>query len=174
MIIRTERDEDAPAIRVLTAAAFENAPHSSGTEAAIVDALRDAGALTLSLVAESEERIVGHVAFSPVTINGEAGRWFGLGPVSVDPTEQRRGTGQALIWDGLERRKAAGAEGCVLLGDPAYYRRFGLISDPKLRYGDVPPEYFQRLSFTGVEPEGEVAYHSGFNAGQSGSTGAEP
>ncbi|QRM30475.1 GNAT family N-acetyltransferase [Microvirga sp. VF16] len=163
MIVRPEMAEDAPAIRALTAAAFEGAPHSSGTEAAIVDALRDAGALTLSLVAETQGRIVGHVAFSPVTINGEAGRWFGLGPVSVEPAEQRRGIGQTLIREGLERLKALGAEGCVLLGDPAYYRRFGFVSDPKLRYGEVPPEYFQRLSFTGSEPEGEVAYHAGFD-----------
>jgi putative acetyltransferase len=163
MIIRPEIAEDAPAIRAVTAAAFKGAPYSSGTEAAIVDALRDAGALTLSLVAEEQGRIVGHVAFSPVTINGKAGGWFGLGPVSVEPAEQRRGIGQALIRDGLERLKSAGAEGCVLLGDPAYYGRFGFISDLRLRYGDVPPEYFQRLSFTGIEPEGEVAYHVGFN-----------
>ena len=168
MLIRPENAADAPAIRALTDAAFRNAPHSSGTEAAIVDALRDAGALTLSLVAESEGRIVGHVAFSPVTIDGRAGGWFGLGPVSVEPARQRLGIGQALVLDGLERLKAAGAEGCVLLGDPAYYQRFGFVSDPRLRYGDVPPEYFQRLSFTAVEPSGEVAYHPGFGARRSG------
>jgi putative acetyltransferase len=164
MIFRPERDGDAPAIRAVTAAAFKDAPHSSGTEAAIVDALRDAGALTLSLVAESEDRVVGHAAFSPVTIDGKADRWFGLGPVSVEPAEQRRGIGKALIREGLKRLAAAGAEGCVVLGDPAYYRRFGFISDARLRYGEVPPEYFQRLSFTGAEPEGEVAYHPGFDA----------
>jgi putative acetyltransferase len=163
MVIRPETADDASAIRAVTSAAFKGAPYSSGTEAAIIDALRNAGALMLSLVAEEQGRIVGHVAFSPVTINGKAGRWFGLGPVSVEPSEQRRGIGQALIRDGLERLRAAGAEGCVLLGDPAYYRRFGFVSDPKLRYGEVPPEYFQRLSFTGAEPEGEVAYHPGFD-----------
>ena len=163
MIIRHEMADDVPAIRAVTAAAFKGMLYSSGTEATIVDALRDAGVLTLSLVAEKQGRIVGHVAFSPVTINGEAGRWFGLGPVSVEPAEQRHGIGQALIREGLERLRATGAEGCVLLGDPAYYRRFGFVSDPKLRYGDVPPEYFQRLSFTGIEPEGEVAYHAGFD-----------
>lgn len=166
MIIRPEMAGDAPAIRAVTAAAFRDAPHSSGTEAAIVDALRDTGALTLSLVAERQGRIAGHVAFSPVTINRQAGRWFGLGPVSVEPAEQRRGIGKALIRDGLERLRDAGAEGCVVLGDPAYYRRFGFVSDPNLRYGDVPPEYFQHLSFTGSEPAGEIAYHPGFDAGR--------
>ncbi len=163
MIIRPEADGDTPAIHALTDAAFRDAPHSSGTEAAIVDALRDAGALTLSLVAEEQGRIVGHVAFSPVTINGEAGRWFGLGPVSVEPLEQRRGIGQALIREGLDRLRNTGAEGCVVLGDPAYYRRFGFVSDPKLHYGGVPPEYFQRLTFTGAMPEGEIAFHAGFD-----------
>ena len=163
MIIRPEIAEDAAAIRAVTAAAFKDAPYSNGTEADLVDALRDAGALALSLVAEKQGRVVGHVAFSPVTINGEAGHWFGLGPVSVEPAEQRRGIGQALIRGGLERLRAEGAEGCVLLGDPAYYRRFGFVSDPKLRYGEAPPEYFQRLNFTGAEPEGEVAYHAGFD-----------
>ena len=163
MIIRPEADGDTPAIHALTDAAFRDAPHSSGTEAAIVDALRDAGALTLSIVAEEQGRIVGHVAFSPVTINGEASRWFGLGPVSVEPLEQRRGIGQALIREGLDRLRNTGAEGCVVLGDPAYYRRFGFVSDPKLHYGDVPPEYFQRLTFTGVMPEGEIAFHAGFD-----------
>jgi putative acetyltransferase len=164
MLICPENGADACAIRALKDAAFRNAPHSSGTEAAIIDALRDAGVLTLSLVAKSEGHIVGHVAFSPVTINGKSGGWFGLGPVSVEPARQRRGIGQALILDGLERLKASGAQGCVLLGDPAYYQRFGFVSDPRLRYGDVPPEYFQRLSFTGVAPSGEVAYHPGFGA----------
>jgi putative acetyltransferase len=163
MIIRPERDGDASAIRAVTAAAFKDAPHSSGTEVAIVDALRDAGALTLSLVAEEQDRIIGHVAFSPVTINGEAGRWFGLGPVSVEPAEQRRGIGQALIQEGLERLRAADSEGCVLLGDPAYYRRLGFVSDPSLRYGEVPAEYFQRVSFTDSEPTGEVRYHPAFD-----------
>src|SRR5688572_3089081 len=164
MMIRVENVDDESAIRAVTAAAFKSAPQSSGTEAAIIDTLRDAGALTLSLVAEQQGRIVGHVAFSPVTINGEVGRWFGVGPVAVEPAQQRRGIGEALIRDGLERLRRMGAEGCVVLGDPAYYRRFGFVSDPELRYGEAPPEYFQRLSFTGIEPAGEVAYHVGFKA----------
>jgi putative acetyltransferase len=164
LIIRPETAADSGAIRAVTLAAFTSAPHASGSEAAIVDALRDQGAMTLSLVAEMGGRIVGHAAFSPVTIDGLSDRWFGLGPVSVAPAEQRRGIGQALIREGLARLAAAGAQGCVVLGDPAYYRRFGFVSDAKLRYGDMPPGYFQRTSFTGAEPSGEVAYHAGFNA----------
>ncbi len=177
--IRPERSDDADAIRAVTRAAFAGAAHSSGTEAAIIDALRAAGVLTVSLVALQNGAIVGHVAFSPVTIDGQAGAWFGLGPVSVQPDRQRAGVGQALIRQGLDRLKHLNAEGCVVLGDPAYYGRFGFKSDPALRYADVPPEYFQWLAFAGAMsagamsagamsasamPRGEVAYHPGFAA----------
>ncbi len=164
MEIRPERVEDVDAIRVLTTAAFRGKEYSSQTEAAIVDALREAGALTLSLVAVDENEIVGHVAFSPVTINGEGSGWYGLGPVSVRPDRQRQGTGQALITDGLARLEHLNAAGCVLLGDPAYYHRFGFRTDPALQLPGVPPQYFQTLAFTPVSPQGTVAYHPGFDA----------
>jgi len=163
MQIRPERPEDIDTIRNLTAAAFKDMIYSSQTEAAIVDVLRSAGALTLSLVAIQENELVGHVAFSPVTINGEAKGWYGLGPVSVRPDRQRRGIGQALIRDGLNHLRRMDAQGCVVLGDPGYYSRFGFMSDPRLRYGDAPPEYFQCLGFTAAIPRGEVAYHSAFS-----------
>lgn len=164
MKIRAEQPGDIDTIRLLTQAAFENAPHSSQTEAAIVDALRDAGALTLSLVGLEGDEIVGHVAFSPVTINGEDGDWYGLGPVSVWPDRQAKGIGQALIREGLAQLRQRNAGGCVVLGDPGYYSRFGFSSDPDLQYGDIPPEYFQRLAFGAALPKGEVAYHPGFDA----------
>ena len=97
MNIEQERPQDASAIRALTQAAFEGVAYSQQTEARIVDALRAAGALTISLVAMVEDRIVGHAAFSPVEINGVAGGWYGLGPVSVSPALQGQGIGQALI-----------------------------------------------------------------------------
>jgi len=100
-------------------------PFSDDTEARVIDALRVAGALARSLVATQGGEVVGHVAFSPVTINGEAGDWYGLGPVSVWPDRQRRGIGQALIREGRRRLQGMGAGGCVLLGDPAYHARFG-------------------------------------------------
>jgi putative acetyltransferase len=164
MEIRFEQSEDLAAIRTLTFAAFENAPHSTQTEAAIIDALRAAGALTISLVAVDAEVLVGHVAFSPVTINGEVSGWYGLGPVSVRPDRQRKGVGRALIQTGLDHLRAMNAQGCVVLGDPLYYGRFGFISDPNLRYGNVPPEYFQRLAFSDEVPRGEVLFHPGFDA----------
>jgi putative acetyltransferase len=163
MQIRPERPQDAPTIRALTDAAFKGMPFSDQTEAAVVDGLRAAGALTLSLVATEDEDIVGHVAFSPVTIDGVAGDWYGLGPVSVWPGRQRSGIGMALIGEGLRRLRSLKAGGCVLTGDPAYYARFGFENDPELTYAGAPPWAFQRLSLDGSRPRGEVHFHPAFD-----------
>lgn len=162
MKIRHEEFSDIQAIRAVVADAFTDAPHSSGTETAIVDALRRDGALTISLVAEDEGEVIGHVAFSSVAIDGVATGWFGLGPVAVRSDRQRSGIGQALIRAGLDELRKQGAQGCVVLGDPAYYARFGFSSDPALRYGDVPAEYFQRFGFGQEQPRGMVDYHRAF------------
>lgn len=163
MNIRPEQRADAAGIRALTTAAFTGKPFSDGTEAAVIDALRAADTLTISLVADDAGEVVGHVAFSPVTIGGQPGNWYGLGPVSVAPGRQRQGIGSALIHEGLAQLRALGAGGCVLLGDPAYYCRFGFVNDPALRYGDVDPRHFQALHFAGDSPSGEVAFHPAFD-----------
>jgi putative acetyltransferase len=163
MQIRPERPEDAATIRALTEAAFDGMPFSDQTEARVIDGLRRAGALTLSLVATEADEIIGHVAFSPVTVNREAVGWYGLGPVSVWPARQRGGIGLALIRDGLQRLQALGAGGCVLLGDPAYYRRFGFESDPDLFNVGAPPGAFQCLTLNGPRPKGEVSFHPAFD-----------
>lgn len=165
MQIRLERPQDASAIHALTDAAFAGKPFSDGTEASVIARLRAAGALALSLVATEDGAIVGHVAFSAVTIDGEVGDWYGLGPVSVWPARQRGGVGQALIREGLSRLRAMGAGGCVLLGDPAYYRRFGFEHDPGLRYAGGPAWAFQCLTLKGVRPRGELRFHPAFEGG---------
>lgn len=168
MQIREERPGDAAAIRALTDAAFATAPRRGGNEADIVDTLRARGDLALSLVAAGGGRIVGHIAFSPVTVDGAGGGarngWFGLGPVSVLPARQRQGIGSRLIRDGLDRIRAEGAAGCVLVGDPGYYGRFGFGSDGALTYGDVPAEFVQWLSFGDQTPRGAVQYSPAFEA----------
>ncbi len=164
MIIRDEQPSDIDAIRDITTAAFATMPYSSQTEAAIVDALRAARALTVSLVAESDGEIVGHIAFSPVTIDGQDIGWFGLGPVSIRPDQQQKGIGSTLIRDGLKRLQGINAAGCVLMGDPAYYRRFGFENDPALRYNDELAQYFMRLVLAGPPAAGQVAFHPGFDA----------
>ncbi|USG59565.1 N-acetyltransferase [Sneathiella marina] len=165
MELRTERKEDIETIRQLTNAAFKDMPFSNQTEAAIVDALRYHDALTISLVGVDGDNIVGHIAFSPVTINNLEDGWYGLGPVSVWPDRQKQGIGSALIREGLQKLKDLGAKGCVLLGDPNYYSRFGFECDPELKYTDAPAEYFQRLVFITPAPKGAVKYHSAFEQG---------
>jgi putative acetyltransferase len=163
-LLRPETPADVQAIHRLTAEAFRSAPHTSGTEAFIVDALRHAGALTLSLVAEEAGLLVGHVGLSPVEVSDGSSGWYGLGPVSVLPSHQGRGIGSALVRDALARLRAMGASGCVLLGEPAYYGRFGFEADPALVLAGVPPAYFQVLAFNGVVARGEVKFHPGFEA----------
>ena len=122
-------------------------------------ALRSAGALTVSLVAEQEGELFGHVAFSPVTIGQEDRGWFGLGPVAVQPGHQNRGIGSKLIEAGLAQLRSSGASGCVVLGEPEYYARFGFRADPRLTFPGPPPEYFQALRWSDHSAQGEVAYH---------------
>ncbi|MEH3119249.1 MAG: N-acetyltransferase [Methylorubrum populi] len=164
MNIRPERPDDIADVQAVTAAAFKDAPYSEQTEPAIITALREADALSLSLVADDDGEVIGHVAFSPVTIDGKSGKWFGLGPVSVEPNRQRRGIGKALICAGLDQLRSFGADGCVVLGDPDYYGRFGFVSGSDLTYEGVPAPYFQSLVFGGEKPNGLVAYHPGFAA----------
>ncbi|WP_180168055.1 GNAT family N-acetyltransferase [Acinetobacter sp. YH12035] len=166
IIIRDERLEDILAIVKLTRAAFQNTDHSSHTEQFIVNALRTHGQLTISLVALENNQLVGHVAISPVTISsGETG-WYDLGPISVLPAKQGQGIGTLLIRVALDRLQQLGAEGCVVLGDPQYYGRFGFKAFPELYLKDVPPEYFQVIAFNGSIPHGEAVYHEAFNATQ--------
>lgn len=163
MILRDEQSGDEAAIAALTTAAFFGTEHSDGSEAAIVERLRADRALALSLVAEAADgTLIGHLALSPVTISDGMQRWYGLGPLAVAPEKQRQGIGSALIHEAFARMQAAGARGCVVLGDPAYYGRFGFAHDPALAYPGPPPAYFQRIVFTGDAPQGEVRYAPAF------------
>lgn len=163
-VIREEAPSDAAAIHAVTAAAFLNAPHTAHTEQFIVEALRKAGALSISLVAEHDGEVVGHVALSPVSISDGSTGWYGLGPISVKPELQRRGIGILLMQAALRLLRDRGAAGCVLVGDPAYYSRFGFKPEPGLVLPDVPPEYFQALPFGPSLPRGVVAFHEAFSA----------
>jgi putative acetyltransferase len=162
--IRPEEAADIESIRQVTQAAFATVPYSSQTESAIIDALRQANALTLSLVAVQNDHVVGHIAFSPVTINETNQGWYGLGPVSVHPDCQDKGIGGRLIREGLHRLIKLGTKGCVVLGEPGYYQRFGFEHDTALRYEEAPAEYFMRIVFDGPAPTGRVTYHVSFSA----------
>ncbi len=164
LTIREEAPADIPVIETVTIAAFLDAPHTSHTEQYIVSALRRAAALTVSLVAELDGVVVGHVALSPVVISDGSAGWYGLGPISVLPAHQRCGVGSALMYAAIEALQRKGAQGCVLLGDPRYYARFGFRNDPSLTLADVPPEYFQALFLGTNRPQGQVSYHASFEA----------
>lgn len=162
MIFRAERPGDEANIAAVTAAAFAGMPHSDGSEPAIIAHLRDAGDLSVSLVAESDGEIVGHIAFSPVTFSTDETGWYALGPLSVLPEYQGQGIGGQLIRKGLDKLGSLDACGCVLLGDPALYSRFGFIQDHKLSSPGLPPEYLMALALRGQVPSGMLNFHAAF------------
>ena len=163
MNIRPETSNDFKAIEDVTLATFTGLFSDNPTEHLIINGLREAGMLSLSLVAEKDEKVVGHAAFSPVLINEENIGWYGLGPISVLPELQKQGIGSALITDGLKKLRAMGAKGCVLEGSPDYYQRFGFRSYPGLTYEFAPaPKYFMALPFYEEVPDGKVEYHKSF------------
>jgi len=164
-VLRVEEPQDANAIDGVIARAFAGHPHSDGSEPRIVRDLRTSGALSLSLVAvergpAGDERVVGHVAFSPVGPSDGTPDWYGLAPISVEPDRQRAGIGAALIREGLARLRARAAAGCVVFGEPAYYERFGFAPCPALAYPGGPAAHFRALAFAGALPRGTLDYHA--------------
>ena len=162
ILIRSENEADSSEIHQIITSAFLNDPMSDGREAQIVALMRRDSALTLSLVAEIDGEVVGHISFSKVTINGEFNDWYGLAPVSVVPSHQHKGLGSKLINKGLMLLKSLGGKGCVVLGEPEYYQRFNFKFIPQLILEGVPPKYFMTLLFEGKVPSGHVKYHSAF------------
>lgn len=163
--IRPETPADVAPIHDLTDAAFAN---STAHEALIVSSLRAASSLTLSLVAVdlSSSRIIGHVAFSPISITPATTKtWLGLGPISVAPDRQRQGVGRRLIEEGLARiKEMEDVQGCVLLGSPEFYGRFGFEAGRGLVLKGVEEKYFMSLLLDGGEcPQGEVKFHEAFD-----------
>ena len=162
--VSNEKSGDEARIHQVTEQAFLSAPHTDHTEQFIVNVLRRSGALTISQVAKADGVIIGHVAISPVTLSGGATGWFGLGPISVLPEFQGLGIGSKLMQSSLAALEDMGASGCVVLGDPAYYGRFGFKVVDGLLFPGVPVEYFQALLFYDELPKGEVSYHEAFSA----------
>lgn len=162
LVLRAERPTDAVRINALTIAAFREAAHRDGTEQYIVAALRRRGELALSWVAERRGELIGHVAVSPVSISDGSTGWYGLGPLSVSPAHQRRGVGSRLMATAIAALGDRSARGCVVLGDPGYYGRFGFRAEPELVLAGVPPEYFQALCLVRPLPGGSVVYSAAF------------
>ena len=136
--IRDEQPGDAVAVREVNRQAF-----GQDDEGRIVDALRDNGAASLSLVAVDSGAIVGHIMFSPLSVGPVVGA--GLGPMAVVPGHQRQGIGSRLVKAGIERLRSTGCPFIVVIGHPSFYPRFGF--QPAAVYAltcewDVPPEVF--------------------------------
>ena len=136
-------------------------------EADLVHRLRAAGALAHSLVAEQDGALLGHVALSPVSVQGAfMPGVLGLAPLAVHPDHQRQGTGSALVEAAIAAAKADGAKLIVVLGEPDYYRRFGFrpagglgFTCPWPQAGDA----FQALVLRPPAPRGLVRYHAAFD-----------
>jgi putative acetyltransferase len=159
--IREERPVDAEAIRIVNLAAF-----GTTTEADLVESLRRHGAPIISLVAEEEPNIVGHIMFSPVTLDGQGPpALMGLAPMAVVPARQRRGIGASIVVEGLERCRHINAGAVVVLGHAEYYPRFGFV--PASRFSlrceyDVPENVFMVRELHGGALKGvsgTVRYH---------------
>lgn len=161
MDIRPETPGDYDTIFRLTQKAFEPMPFSEGKEAQCVKRLREDGDLTLSFVASEDTELVGHIAFSPVFLDEIGNGWYALGPVSVWPHLQGRGIGKALVDHGLMKLKEMEANGCILIGDPKYYSRFGFVGDGRIAYRNLPKEIVQWISFNGDQPSGILKYSPG-------------
>lgn len=161
--IREELPADHDRVRRVTELAFRGREYADGDEQDVIDRLRAAGALALSLVATRHGEVVGHIAFSPATAGDGSSPWFALGPVSVLPDFQRQGIGSALVRRGLSELGEKGALGCILVGDPEYYRRFGFRASPDSAPDDEPKEYFMVKPFAPVEPGGRFNFHDAFH-----------
>ena len=161
-IIRHEQADDFEAIREVTKLAFTGMPFADGDEHELTDALRTAGVLAVSLVAERHGQVIGHVAISVAFPEDGSLGWYALGPASVHPAHQGSGAGSALIRKGLEELETLGASGCILTGDPGFYGRFGFRLEPSLAPPEEPREYFMVKVICGQRTTRPILFHRAF------------
>ena len=163
ILIRNETPEDVDNVRAVNRSAFP-----TDAEARLVDALRKSAEPLVSLVAVDGDELVGHILFSPASLESSGGRLvMGLAPMAVQPDRQRQGIGSALVERGIEACRKLGAVAIVVLGFATYYPRFGFT--PASRYGvhseyDVPDDVFMLLELGpgAVSPGGIARYHEAF------------
>lgn len=156
---------DQVAIDWVLQTAFAHHPYSDHREHRQVQELRRLGVLTLELVAVHRGAIAGYGAFSRVRLAGAPGPWYGLAPLGVAPPHQRRGLGTQLVKTGLAQLQQRGALGCIVLGDPRYYGRFGFRPWGGLTYGLAPPNTVMAVALGAAVPRGAVTFHPAFAQG---------
>lgn len=163
VLIRPECSADHAAIHGITQRAFTSMPYADGDEQELIGKLRAADALSLSLVAVLDDAVVGQIIFSPaVAADGSTG-WYALGPVAVEPEYQGLGIGGKLIRAGIAWLRGQDAAGCALVGNPAYYERFGFRCYPALAPRGEPAEYYQILPLRVTAPGTVVGFHPLFH-----------
>ncbi len=163
--IRPETEDDCPAIEALTQTNFREARYGWADAADALARMRERGDLALSLVATNMDRaVIGHIGFSPVTVSDGTAGWYDLGPLSVMPTRQRTGIGGSLVVRGVAEMRALGARGILVLGDPAYYSRFGFQPIDNLTVQGLPAEWLLALSFEDPLPTGSVTLSAAYFA----------
>jgi putative acetyltransferase len=159
ILIRPEMPADHSAIHDVTKRAFAPMSYADGDEQLLIGKLRDAGAVALSLVAEKRGAVVGQVTFSPAFAADGSTGWYALGPVSVEPTLKHQGIGSKLIRAGIIWLREQDAAGCALIGNPAYYSRFGFRAFPELAPEGMPAEYYQILPLRVADPDEVIGFH---------------
>ncbi len=163
-IIRRERPDDHAAIGDVINSAFLGKPYAGGDEAELVEKLRRDNALSVSLVAELEGSVIGQVVISPARASDGTQGWFGLGPIAVLPAHQKIGIGSQLVRAGLQAIAELGAIGCILVGDPGYYRRFGFVNSPDNALAGEPAKLFMIKLLGQHQPTGPISFHPGFSS----------
>lgn len=163
-LIRPERADDYAAIYDVTKRAFAPMPFSDGDEQELIGRFRDADVIALSLVAEMDGNIVGQITLTPAFAADDSAGWFALGPIAVAPEFQSKKIGSKLIDVAMAWLREQQAAGCVLVGNPAYYNRFGFRPYPALAPKGEPAEYYQILPLRVQEPSVVVSFHPLFYA----------
>jgi putative acetyltransferase len=160
--IGPETPADEQAIEALLRAAFAHHPHSNQTEHLLVDTLRAAGALSLSLVARDDAGLAGYAGFSPVTVDGADCGCHAMAPLAVSPDRQGHGIGRQLVEAGLASLASRGARACVVVGDPVWYRQSGFVPAHGLLLEGIPKEFLLVRSLDQTLPTGRLGFHPAF------------
>lgn len=164
IVLRPEVASDAEAISHVHMDAFKTHPVSNQTEHLIIKKMRERHDLTVSLVATLDSTVVGHIAFSKITVGGLSSNWHLLGPLAVSPVHQRHGIGSQLVLQGLEELQSLKPDGCLLYGDPDYYHRLGFSPSDRFHHDGIPSHMLLAITYAQTDSHGAIQFHPAFYA----------